>query len=227
MAGGSIDQDEQDDRSGRPRGRPRRGPAPTKHVDLLWAAARLFAERGVGGASTRDIAAAAGTTERTLFKRFGSKDGLVQAVIAEAVVPHLAPASLDGLRAAIEAHGGDVEVWHVALLEQRAAALAAAPELVRLLLVELLRDEALRARFAERWLPAVWAPLTGLFGRLQREGRLSADIPVDALTRTFLSLNLGYLIGRLVLAPGLRWDDAAERHAIARLFARGAVPGPG
>ncbi|HYF06109.1 MAG TPA: helix-turn-helix domain-containing protein, partial [Acetobacteraceae bacterium] len=76
----------------------RRGPAPTKHLDLLWAAARLFGSRGVAQTTTRDIAAEAGTTERTLFKHFGSKEGLVQAVISEAVVAHLAPTSLDALR---------------------------------------------------------------------------------------------------------------------------------
>lgn len=199
----------------------RRGPAPTKHVDILWAAARLFARQGVGQTSTREIAAAAATTERTLFKHFGSKEALVRAVIDEAVLPHLAPTSLEALRQVIEAHGDDFRAWHVALLESRSLSLAAAPELTRLLLVELLRDEGLRRRFVDQWLPAVWTPLAGLFARLQSQGRLRQDIAPDALVRMFLSLNLGYLIGRHVLAPGLAWDDAAEREAIAALFAQG------
>lgn len=201
----------------------RRGPAPTKHVDLLWTAARLFSQRGVAQTSTRDIAAAAGTTERTLFKHFGNKDGLVQAVIREAVVVHLAPTSLDALRRAIEAHGDDLSTWHRALLTQRSAALAAAPELTRLLLVELVRDEALLARFAATWTEAVWQPLTALLARLQREGRMRADLPAATLARVFLSMNLGFLIGRHVLAPAAGWDDEAEIAAIARFFAAGSA----
>ena len=200
----------------------RRGPPPTKHVDILWAAARLFARRGVARTSTREIAAAAHTTERTLFKHFGTKDTLVQAVIAEAVLPHLAPTSLDAMRRQIGAPAADLHAWHRALLRSRAEALAEAPELTRLLLAELLRDDALRERFAQQWLHAVWQPLLALFESLQREGRLRRDIGAATLVRLFLSLNLGYLVGRFVLAPRRHWDDDAEVDAIARVFARGA-----
>lgn len=202
----------------------RRGPAPTKHVDILWAAARLFAQRGVAQASTREIAAAAQTTERTLFKHFGSKDALVQAVIGEAVLPHLAPTSLAGLRTVIGHDSRDLQAWHAALLRSRTQAMAQAPELTRLLLVELLRDESLRARFAEQWLQAVWQPLAALFRQLQRDKRLTRSIDADTLVRLFLSLNLGYLVGRHVLAPGRAWDDDAEIAAVTLLFARGAAP---
>lgn len=200
----------------------RRGPPATKHIDILWAAARLFSRRGVAQTTTRDIAAEAQTTERTLFKHFGSKDGLVHAVISEAVLAHLAPTSLEALRRAIEAHGDDVAQWHEALLQGRTQALALAPELTRLLLVELLRDEELRQRFAHEWLPAVWAPLCGVFRKLQREGRMRKDMPAETLARMFLSLNIAYLVSRHIVAPAAAWDDAAEIAAIASLFARGA-----
>lgn len=199
------------------------GPAPTKHVDILWAAARLFAAKGVAQTGTREIAAAAGTTERTLYKHYGSKDGLAHAVIEQAVLPHLAPTSLDALRRVIESQHGSLEAWHLALLENRDAALAQAPELTRLLLVEMLRDASLLQRFAAQWQPAVWAPLAGLFEHLQRAGRLRRDVDAGALVRQFLSLNLGYLIARHLLAPGRDWHDDAERRAIAAVFARGAA----
>jgi AcrR family transcriptional regulator len=201
----------------------RRGPPATKHIDILWAAARLFSRRGVAQTTTRDIAAEARTTERTLFKHFGSKEGLAHAVIAEAVLAHLAPTSLQALRHAIEAHDDDVAQWHEALLQGRSQALASAPELTRLLLVELLRDEQLRGRFAAEWLPAVWEPLRGVFRKLQREGRMRKDIPAETLARMFLSLNVSYLVSRHIVAPDAGWDDAAEVASIASLFARGAA----
>lgn len=201
----------------------RRGPPATKHIDILWAAARLFSRRGVAQTTTRDIAAEARTTERTLFKHFGSKDGLVQAVISDAVLAHLAPTSLEALRHAIEAHDDDVAQWHRALLQGRSQALAAAPELTRLLLVELLRDDELRQRFTREWLPAVWEPLRGVFRKLQREGRMRKDIPAETLARMFLSLNISYLVSRHIVATGADWNDPAEIAAIASLFARGSA----
>lgn len=200
----------------------RRGPVPTKHIDILWAATRLFSRKGVAQTSTREIAAEAATTERTLFKHFGSKEALVQAVIEQAVLPHLAPTSLEALRQVIDEFGGDFAAWHEALLETRLATVAQAPELTRLLLVEMLRDEALLERFSQAWLPAVWEPLLGLFRRLRQEGRMVHHLQPEAATRMFLSMNLGYLISRQLLAPAYEWDDSRERKAIARLFAEGA-----
>lgn len=202
----------------------RRGPPRRKHADILRAAVRLFAQRGVGHVTTREIAEAARTTERTLFKHYGSKDALLQAVIAEALLPQLVPTSLHALREAIGAHDGDLASWHRALLRGRLRELAAAPQLVRLLLTELLRDEGLRTRFAEQWVAAFWRPVRALFRRLQRDGVLRTDVPADSLARMFLSLNLGFLIGRGVLAPRLRWNDEREIDAIARLFAQGSAP---
>ncbi len=44
---------------------------------LLASAKQLFAERGYGAATAKDIAEAAGVTERTLFRYFATKDDLV------------------------------------------------------------------------------------------------------------------------------------------------------
>lgn len=201
----------------------RRGPQPTKQHDLLWAAARLFARQGVAQTTTREISAAAGTTERTLFKHFGSKDGLVEAVIAQAVLPHLAPISLEALRRVIETHGDDFVAWHEALLAARSEAMQNSPALTRLLLVELLRDDALRKRFEAAWRPAVWEPLIALVRRRQGEGSLRRDLSPEALVRAFLSLNLGFLVTRHILAPQLDWDDPTEQAALAQIFAQGAA----
>ena len=206
---------------------PRRGPAPTKHVDILWAAAELFGRHGVAQTTTRQVAAAAQTTERTLFKHFGSKEGLVQAVIGEAVVAQLAPVSLETLRRAIESEDGDLHDWHLALLRQRSESAAQAPELARLLLVELLRDEQLRGQFAAQWRLAAWQPLVDLFRRLQRARRVRRDVEAEALARMFISLNVGHLVARHILAPQAAWQDRKDFEAIARVFAAGAAPPAG
>jgi AcrR family transcriptional regulator len=51
---------------------------------LLDAAARLYAEAGYRGATTRRIATQAGVNEITLFRHFGSKDALIREAIARA-----------------------------------------------------------------------------------------------------------------------------------------------
>jgi AcrR family transcriptional regulator len=56
---------------------------------ILQAAAQLFAEQGYARATTRALAAAAGVNEVTLFRHFGSKQGLFSAIIEAYAAPAL------------------------------------------------------------------------------------------------------------------------------------------
>jgi AcrR family transcriptional regulator len=58
---------------------------------LLVAAARVYAEGGYHGATTRRIASAAGVNEITLFRHFGSKDVLLREALARCEGQDAAP----------------------------------------------------------------------------------------------------------------------------------------
>jgi AcrR family transcriptional regulator len=64
-------------------GPPERGDAARNRVLLLEAARRLIAERGADAVTTDDIAAAAGVGKGTLFRRFGSRAGLMIVLLDE------------------------------------------------------------------------------------------------------------------------------------------------
>jgi AcrR family transcriptional regulator len=68
-------------------------PSSAKEAAILQAATRLFGEKG-RGARTADIAAAAGVTERTLFRYFPSKDRLYQRVMFPALLAATMPREL-------------------------------------------------------------------------------------------------------------------------------------
>ncbi|MCG8368607.1 MAG: TetR/AcrR family transcriptional regulator, partial [Pseudanabaenales cyanobacterium] len=50
---------------------------------ILQAARRLFAQRGYGGSTTRDLAEAAGVAEGTLFRHFESKKAILVEVATQ------------------------------------------------------------------------------------------------------------------------------------------------
>ena len=60
-----------------------RGDAARNRTLLLDAARRLIAERGPDAVTTDDIAAAAGVGKGTLFRRFGSRAGLMLVLLDE------------------------------------------------------------------------------------------------------------------------------------------------
>lgn len=62
-------------------------PSPGTRERLIGAAEQLFSEKGLSGASLRDITAAAGTNLAAINYHFGSKDGLLRAVLDHRVAP--------------------------------------------------------------------------------------------------------------------------------------------
>jgi AcrR family transcriptional regulator len=65
--------------------RPERCDAAANRTRILAAARALFAERGVDGTSMDAIAAAAGVGKGTLFRRFGDRAGLIDALLDDAM----------------------------------------------------------------------------------------------------------------------------------------------
>ncbi|MER5432419.1 helix-turn-helix domain-containing protein [Streptomyces sp. NPDC002588] len=61
-----------------------RADAVRNRARLLEAAARLVAERGAGHVTMQEVAEVAGVGKGTLFRRFGDRDGLLLALLAEA-----------------------------------------------------------------------------------------------------------------------------------------------
>jgi len=123
---------------------------------LLDAAEQMFAEQGLDAATTRGIARAAGVNEVTLFRHFGSKAGILAAVVGRSFAARpeqSAMADTGDLRS-------DVAGWasrYEALLRENFL-------FVRTCVGEIHRHEAYEGRV----LHAIFAPLrVALVGRLQ------------------------------------------------------------
>jgi TetR/AcrR family transcriptional regulator len=60
-------------------------PRDARRVQILDAAAELFAQHGFAGTTTKRIAAAVGTSETVLFRHFPTKDSLYAAILQHSV----------------------------------------------------------------------------------------------------------------------------------------------
>lgn len=181
---------------------------------ILAAAERLFAERGYDGTRTAEIARAAKLTERTLFKHFPDKAALLERVLAPALAAAATPPPASEARFA---------AWFEALVRQRLAAAQARPHALRVVLVELLTSARARRRFAPLWKRELWGALVNAVARFQARGELRKDLGAETLARMALSLALGYLLTRTLVAPALAWDDAKEIERLLEVLRRGAA----
>jgi AcrR family transcriptional regulator len=177
-----------------------RPPDTRRRQEVLDAVVATCAERGLGQRSLRDIAEHVGTSHRMLLHHFGSREGLMVAVVQELEARQAAlAASLDGAPAT--------------LLEQMWAHLRA-PELrpfERLFFECYARGANGEAPF-DRLLPAA------VDSWLRRPPTGVADPDPDpALTRLALAVVRGLLLD--LVATGAEAETTAALHRFASLVA--------
>ncbi|MDP2773463.1 MAG: TetR/AcrR family transcriptional regulator [Nocardioides sp.] len=113
-----------------PGGRGRRPSRAEVRAELLSSAARVFAQRGIDGASLDDIAADAGYTKGAVYSNFTNKEGLVAALVEDRSAAYLslgvsAAGADDGplesrarsLGDALEKATQEHRDWHLLLVE--------------------------------------------------------------------------------------------------------------
>lgn len=197
-------------------------PRTAKEAAIVDAATQLFGEHGYEATRTAQIAAAAGVTERTLFRYFPSKEKLYRRVMVPALLVAAVPHALID---AGELFGTDADSyadWHGRVLQLRVAAARQAAPQFRLLVASLMSDEGLRRKVIPIWRENVLQPLLGTVRRFQDRGELRRDFRPETLVRAIISLNLGYIVAAALLAPEATWDDVAEIDATVELILRGA-----
>src|SRR5690242_6311461 len=185
-------------------------PRTEKEAAILQAATAIFGAKGYRDARTADIAASAGVTERTLFRYFPTKDHLYRRVMFPAVLAATMPRELTETGKLFAADTESFTDWHRRVLKLRTAAARAAAPQFRLMIATLMSDEALRDKVIAIWRKNVWQHALDTVERFQKRKQVRTDLPRETIARAIISLNLGYIIARALLAPDAPWDDDAE-----------------
>jgi len=167
---------------------------PSASERLLAAALEMFSRRGMG-ATTREIAEAAGVNEVTLFRLFESKDRLLAAVVAEVV--RAESEALDrvdfvdfdmrrDITRVAEVYYGTHERYH---------------RFIRTMLANRINP-----RLTEEVIREVIQPLRGKFivylGEGQRRGLIRPGIDLSAAVDAFTAMIFAGVLRRAVFAPG-------------------------
>ncbi len=164
---------------------------------IVRSALTLFAQQGITATTTKEIAENAGVNEVTLFRQFGSKQGLLLAVIQEAPV-------LDEMRAALSEIIGANEPL-VAYGSASLELLGQVPELVRSLIGE-------SGQFPAETRQALGQALKQ--ANLQTVGYLHSaqvawpGLSVDAIAALLNTLIVGHAV--LAASSGNLWQNQAD-----------------
>lgn len=157
------------------------------HQRLLTAALEALATYGYRGATTRIIAEAAGVTELTLFRHFGSKQHLMQEALHYFTPMIALPDPSD-----------DVEHDLLALGQAYLDLIAADGGLFLRLLSELLRHPELLANHPPTGILQTFERVMALFRHHQQHGRLTKNEPAETLALAFIGpLMARFLLGNI------------------------------
>jgi AcrR family transcriptional regulator len=179
---------------------------------LLEAAARIYAEVGYRGATTRRIALQAGVNEITLFRHFGSKDALLQEAIGRAGGALLGNALPETPRDPFE----ELTEWaksHIAALRQRRS-------LIRTCMGEIEEHPGLVSSSLESPPAQAARMLVGYLRRLRELNIATAEFSEEVAAALLMGTLFGDAMGRDVVPEMFRTDAEQSVVEYVRLFVR-------
>jgi AcrR family transcriptional regulator len=179
---------------------------------LLDAAARVFARKGLKGATTREIAVEAGLSEMTLFRRFGTKEKLLRAVVERFFARRIEPP-------AVHEPPGDLRaaLLHYAKLQHRL--MDESLPIIRVLLGELHHFSKDHRDVLHDVFRPMRSAMNALLTSRQKKPRRSADVEmlIDMLEGVIFIDSLRRSHGALTLYSAQHCLDTAIEMMLERL----------
>jgi AcrR family transcriptional regulator len=169
---------------------------------ILDAAVQLFSERGYDGATTRAIAALAGVNEVTLFRHFGSKKSLFQAMLRN-------NSALPGLEFALrERLTGDYRQDLLILATQVLTLLHARHKEIIMLLAEAERRPEMLEMVA--FVPMQQRQMVSDYLKWQMAQGNVRPLDPDLAAQGLLGMLLTYCLGESLLPDALKFMPLEE-----------------
>lgn len=185
-----------------------------RRESLLDAALRMFLEKGYAGASTREIAAAAGITEALIYHHFSGKRELLLALLRERT-PAAAVASLQ-----VQPDGASLDAALDALLRRVLETFEQDADILMLLFGQSMVDDEVASVWAEI-VKENAAVIAAYLARLKNAGHIAGDAPEGLTAQLLVSSCLMFFLNtRRLRVPGLVQDRDQFIAASVKLFAR-------
>lgn len=193
--------------------------AQSRRGQILDAAMDVFAAKGFHRATTREIAAAAGVAEGTIYNYFSSKDDLLIGLL-------LRLSEIADLAGRLsQALDSDPREFFVATFREHMVDAAAKHQLMQAVLPEILIDPELRRRFHDQFV----APMSAQIEQFVQAHIERGDVrPINAAlaTRAVQGMIFGLFILRILGDPTILngWPDLPD--TLASLLFDGLNPEP-
>ncbi len=166
--------------------------ADERKKQIADAAVRVFSRKGFQGTKTREIAAAAGVSEATVFKHFKSKDDLYKHIINSRIKIHT------GDLTAFHIQNADIEQLLKTLTLKAIEEVVKDPDFMRLMLYSSLEDRKFAYKYADESLFGKIEEFTDIIKKGIKNGEFRKVNP-DLAAQSFSSMLTGYCLYQFAL----------------------------
>jgi AcrR family transcriptional regulator len=191
---------------------------PGTREKLIAAATRIYALRGSRGMTTRAVAQEAGLSELTLFRHFGTKQGLIDALAERFSRPEDVDRLFDG------ADTGDLYTDLCAIARNAIAAMRQVEVLIRVQLMEVATHPEQEPFLVRRPIAAT-KKLSAFFAHRQDTGQVAPG-NTALFAHMFLSMLLARTIGAPLFRNVILNPDEEVIHTFVSVFVNGVAAGP-
>lgn len=185
-----------------------------RREQILATAVELFSQRGFKGTTTKEIAAAAGVSEATVFKHFSSKDDLYAAILdAKACIDgtHVFPwEGNEALQKAVAEKDDFGVFYYIALAAMNKHHEDVA--FMRLLFYSALEEHELAERFFQEFVKQVYDFIGGYIRIRQGDGAFRELDPRVAV-RSFIGMMIHHSLNNILWDKKRRIIDMSNEEA--------------
>ncbi|XDD46789.1 TetR/AcrR family transcriptional regulator [Leptospira sp. WS39.C2] len=196
-------------------------PQSEKEKEIVSAAEEIFAELGFSGATTAELAKKAGTTERTLFKYFPTKNSLYKRVLAGLLLSTILPNHMSDLKDRIQSQNPNFKKWYISILKARYESVAKEPKKLKLLVGAILFSKDFAEIFGQLWKTNLYDTSLEAYRYFQAKGEIRKDLDPNQIVRASFSLGASFIITKLLLAPKFPIDVDTEIESLFEIFFQG------
>jgi AcrR family transcriptional regulator len=176
--------------------------------DIVRATIDLFARRGSEGATTRDIAGAAGVSEALVFKHFPTKDSLYRAVLLSKIEEAERFLPLDGSLDELDDERFFLKIATAFVVRSRRD-----DSFLRLLLHSALEGHSLARQFYKARSERLLEQIERRIERMSRETARRDSVDPKLAARSFFALAFGVVVSRNLFLDGTLKSADSKRVA--------------
>ncbi len=168
-----------------------------KQRSVVETSIKMFAEKGYANTSTAEIARAAGVSEGTIFKHFGTKDHLLLSIIVPFVNDFFPVMAKEVLNDTLSENTKSFEQFLRDLLKNRVAFITANKEIFQFFINEVIYREELKRELVPYFTKLVPPLFTNIVEQFKESGEL-IDLPADRILKSLLTLLGGFFVSRFL-----------------------------